>query len=267
MNNTRPILSIVIVEYKSVPEIIKCVQSISTNVSCPHEVIVSSNSCYTETEKATIPSIKHVRWVFNHRNGGFAYAMNRGLHVAQGDYLVIMNSDCKLLDPLDKMITFMQQHPEVGAIAPQLMDEKAVIQDSARPYVSLSGFCKRQLKRIFSGETVISTRAMDYSRIQTVDWVIGAFTMISRASYQATGGLSERYFMYAEDLDWCTRIHEEGHEVVYFPLTHVEYKGTRRARKDIKYALIFLKSHLLYWYQFGFFYGYPKHDKIYYEFG
>lgn len=261
---TTPILSIVIVEYKSIPEIVECVQSISTRVSFPYEVIISSNSCYTESEKATIPTLDHVRWVFNHRNGGFAYAMNRGLRVAQGDYLVIMNSDCILLDPLDGMIAFMQQHPEVGAIAPQLIDQDGVVQDSARPYVSLSGFCWRQLKRIFRGETVITTDSMDYSRIQTIDWVIGAFTMVSRMAYQATGGLSERYFMYAEDLDWCTRIHEEGYEVVYYPRTHVEYKGTRRARKDLKYAGIFIKSHFKYWSHFGFFSGYPKHSKLYY---
>lgn len=265
MNNTPPILSIVIVEYHSIPEIIECAQSICTHVSFPYEVIISSNSCYTESEKTTIPTLDNVHWMYNHRNGGFAYAMNRGLRVAQGDYLVIMNSDCKLLDPLDSMLAFMQQHPEVGAIAPQLIDKGGVVQDSARPYVSLPGFCWRQLKRIIRGETVITTDSMDYSRIQTIDWVIGAFTMVSRTAYQATGGLCERYFMYAEDLDWCTRIHEEGYEVVYFPLARVEYKGTRRARKDLKYTGIFLKSHLLYWHQFGFFYGYPKHNKIYFS--
>lgn len=261
----NPLLSIVIVEFKSVPEIIECVQSIRTHVDFPYEIIVSSNSLYSDAEKADIPTIEHVRWVFNHRNGGFAYAMNRGLRVAQGDYLVIMNSDCKLLDSLDGMLSFMQQHPEVGAIAPQLIDKAGIIQDSARPYVSLSGFIGRQLKRIFRGETVIMTESMDYSRIQTIDWVIGAFTMVSRAAYQATGGLSERYFMYAEDLDWCTRIHEEGYEVVYYPPTRVEYKGTRRARKDLKYAGIFLHSHLKYWRHFGFFSGYPRHKKQYYS--
>ncbi len=86
---------------------------------------------------------------------------------------------------------------------------------------------------------------MKYNKIQTVDWIIGAFIMVSRKAYEATGGLDDNFFMYTEDLDWCTRIRQQGFEIVYYPFTRITYKGTRRARNSFKYARIFIESHLI----------------------
>ncbi len=259
------ILSIIIVEYHSTDEVMHCVASIKKHVKMPYEIIVSSNSCYDEQQQSTIDQTDtHVRWLFNERNGGFAYAMNQGLKVARGHYLVIMNSDCTLISDLDNMTDFMEQHPQVGAIGPQMKDPDGNIQDTARPYVSVPRYVWRQIKRIIGHKTIILNNDMNYSRVQTVDWLIGAFIMVSRKAYEATGGLDDDLFMYAEDLDWCTRIRQEGFEVVYYPKTFIIYKGTRRARSNSKYARIFICSHVKYWKKFGFFYGYPKRKKIVY---
>ena len=84
------------------------------------------------------------------------------------------------------------------------------------------------------------------------DWVIGAFMMCRRDFYEKIGGLSEDYFMYCEDMDWCKRAHQAGYEVVYFPGTVIQYKGTRAARRSWKYAKIHIKSLLTYWRKYGF---------------
>lgn len=261
----KPILSIVIVEYKSVDEIVHCVESIASSVSLPFEVIVSSNSCYSEEERRLIPeSAANVRWLFNERNGGFAYAMNEGLKVALGDYLVIMNSDCSINSDLGAIVGFMQEHQEVGAVGPCIHDADGNLQDTARPYVSVPRFFWRQLKRMLLHKVSVLNPRMDYTKTQTVDWVIGAFIMVSRKAYELTGGLDDSFFMYAEDLDWCTRIRKSGLEVVYFANSNITYKGTRRARNNGKYARIFLHSHFLYWKKYGFVFGYPKRKRIVY---
>ncbi len=262
----KKLLSIVIVEYRRVDEVIQSIASLKQHLSLPYEIIVSSNSCYSDGERAHINDTEErVKWIFNERNGGFAYAMNEGLRRAKGDYLVIMNSDCILNSGLDSMIDFMERHPEVGAIAPQMRDEEGHIQDTARPYVSLSSYTHRQVKRLLTHKTSIMNPDMDYTQVQTVDWLIGAFIMVSRKAYMATNGLDDSYFMYAEDLDWCTRIRQQGFEVVYYPKTIITYKGTRRARTNWRYAKIFVKSHLRYWHRFGFFWGYPVRKKIIFD--
>lgn len=258
-------LSIVIVEYNSVDEICQCVDRIYKSLSIPVEVVVSSNSCYAQAERERLrESDSRVTWLFNSRNGGFAYAMNEGLKVAKGDYLVIMNSDCSINFDLSEMVAFMRRHEEIGAVGPCIHDAEGNLQDSARPYVSLPRLLWRQVKRMLLHKTSVLNPDMDYTKTQTVDWVIGAFIMVSRKAYELTGGLDDRFFMYAEDLDWCTRIRMNGLEIVYYAKSNITYKGTRRARSNKKYAKIFLRSHLIYWRKYGFVYGYPKRKKITY---
>lgn len=259
-------VSIVIVEYYSLDELLKCFESLPKGFSCDVEIIVSSNSCYTEEEQEEIlQRFPHFVWSFNERNGGFAYAMNHGLRVATGDYLIIANPDCVFLDKLDGMLEFIDQHQEVGAIAPQIIDSKGIIQDTARSYVSVQSFVWRQIRRLILKKESIRNPLMDYSKVQTVDWIIGAFIMVPRDVYLKTRGLSDEYYMYAEDLDWCTRIRQNGWEVVYYPRVKIQYKGTRSARKNKKSARIFLRSHLTFWMKFGFFFGYPRRKKIVFE--
>jgi GT2 family glycosyltransferase len=258
-------ISIVIVEYNSLDELQRCAESLQKGFSCEVELISSSNSCYQEERRGLIQSqFPQFKWSFNEKNGGFAYAMNQGLKLATGDYLIIANPDCVFIDELDEMLTFLQKHPEVGAIAPQIVDENGHIQDSCRHYISVQSFIWRQVRRKFTGKEVLLNSRTDYNKIQTVDWVIGAFIMVSRAVYEKTGGLSDDYFMYAEDMDWCTRIRLAGWEVVYYPKVKIQYKGTRSARKNTGSAKIFLNSLKTYWKKFGFFFGYPKRKKIEY---
>lgn len=255
-------ISIVIVEYNSLDELKRCTESLQRGFSYEVELIASSNSCYPEEQRDEIKSqFPQFRWSFNDRNGGFAYAMNQGLKMATGDYLIIANPDCVFIDKLDEMVAFLQTYPEVGAIAPQIIDQMGYLQDSCRNYISVQSFIWRQIRRKLTGREVLLNLCMDYSKVQTVDWVIGAFIMVSRSVYEKTGGLSDEYFMYAEDMDWCTRIRLAGWEVVYYPNVKIQYKGTRSARKNISSAKVFLNSLKSYWMRYGFFYGYPKRSK------
>ncbi len=163
------------------------------------------------------------------------------------------------------MYEFMLAHPFVGAVAPQLVDTNGVIQDSARNYVTLARIIGRQIERIVTRKELRYERSMNYTKVQTKDWVIGAYIMVSRDAYEVTGGLDNRVFMYAEELEWGARIREQGLEVVDDAKVKVTYKGTRRARHSIKYAMIFLKSHLMYWRKFGFFFGFPERQEMNFE--
>ena len=257
-------ISIVVIEYNSLDDIDRCITTIRQRCAgMEYEIIVSSNSCYPkEKQDEIVRAMADVRWCFNERNGGFAYGMNRGLEQATGDYLVIMNPDVKLQSSLNRLVTFLKDNPEVGAVAPQIVGNDGNVQDSCRSFVTPFRFAARQLNRIFTKKASILDSGFDYSQIQRVDCVIGAFIMITRQVYEDVGGLDESYFMYAEDIDFCTRIRESGYEVVYDPTVKIIYEGSRSARKDKRFARIFIQSHIKYWRKFGFFsMNYPKYEK------
>ena len=261
-------ISFVIIEYHSMNDIIKCTKMIYEQLkNCSYEIIVSSNSQYTESEQNTIiqnnGDLK--KWVFNPINGGFAYAMNKGLEISSGDILVIMNPDVLLIEGIPEMIKFFEANPTVGAIAPKIIDDNGCVQDSYRNYLTLSSFVCRHLKRFSHKKEIVFENEFDNSLIQTVDWVIGAFIMVKRQVYEKTNGLDSNYFLYCEDMDWCTRIREIGYEIVYYPKAIINYTGSRSARKSLKYAIIFMKSLNRYWRKFGYFNIKIKQEKKIYS--
>ena len=243
-------ISIIIIEYNSLDDINSYYESICNNIEDKYELIISSNSRYSSDEQRKIlDRFSFARWSFNEKNGGFAYGMNEGLKIAKGDVLVVMNPDVKFKTSLKPMIQFLQSNQEVGIIAPKIVDEKDIIQDSLRHYITPWGFVMRHIDRILHGSKLTVKEFVDPVR---GEWVIGAFMMCRRDFYEEVGGLSDDYFMYCEDMDWCKRAHMAGYDVVYYPEAVIEYKGTRAARKSWKYTKIFLESLFTYWKKYGF---------------
>lgn len=242
-------LSFIIIEYHSLLEIRTSCASIRDFMSSEldYEIIISSNSTYSKGEQGKIlAENQEGKWVFNARNGGFAYAMNEGLKVATGDVLIAMNPDVKIKAGLSEMINYLMSDSSIGLIAPRIVSRKGVVQDSYRDFITPIRFIKRHCIRLLHGE-----EKFDTNRILQVDWVIGAFMMMTRKSYEAVGGFDDGYFLYCEDMDLCKRMHQCGYSVVYYPDATIEYEGTRSARHSWKYARIFMMSLFRYWKKFG----------------
>jgi GT2 family glycosyltransferase len=249
-----PDISIIILEYHSVRESKVLISSIaSALLSKCYEIIVSSNSCYeSEYQEELIRDIKSARWIFNPINKGFAYGMNRGLKAARGRFIAICNSDIIISYGLHEMVDYLESHPEIGAIGPQVVDSSGKILDSCRPFLTLPGFMVRQLKRVFLGERYLLANNFNYTGLSRVDWINGAFILVTRRTYEVTGGLDENYFMYAEDMDWCLRMRIKGYEIVYFPGMRIVFNPSRKARRNLRYLVIFMRSHFRFWRKYGF---------------
>lgn len=232
-------LSFIIVEYHSVEDILACSLSIQESMkqtTCQFEIIVSSNSLYnSKKQKQLLTTHSLCKWIFNDKNGGFAYAMNQGLKIADGRILVIMNPDVRLKSGIRGMIEYFVTHEKIGLIAPMIQNTLGDIQDSYRHFITPWRFLVRHLSRVRGQATL-----KKYDEPVEVDWVCGAFMMMSRTSYESTKGLDEGYFLYCEDMDLCNRMWLGGYKVVYYPMAEIEYEGTRSARHSWKYALIFL---------------------------
>ena len=236
-------ISVVLLEYHSIEEIQTAVNAIR-NHDKECEIVVSSNSLYCADEQKRVQeAVSGVKWVFNQENGGFGYGMTMGAREATGEYVVFLNSDVILQDDFKSMVRYMEQHENVGMIAPRLMDEHGVVQDSYRKTITPWNFFWRHVKRILR---------MQHEQRRTepmaVDWVIGAFMLTKKAYFDMVGGFDYKtYFMYVEDMDLCHELKLKGLDTVYYPLSTAQYVGTRAARSNKKYTKIFLQSLLGYW--------------------
>jgi hypothetical protein len=59
--------------------------------------------------------------------------------------------------------------------------------------------------------------------------VSGACLLVRRSDAEAVGLLDERYFMYAEDVDFCAAIRRRGRRILFIPGVEIVHLGGRSA--------------------------------------
>jgi GT2 family glycosyltransferase len=254
-NLKKALISVVILEYKSGTQLRNCVRSFYE--ATPHadiEIIISSNSCYDEETRLHLTKeFERETIIFNPVNGGFAYGMNRGLELAVGEYIIVCNQDVEMVEGIVEMVQYMKTFPRTGAMSPVLKSRSGIVQDSFRRYVTLPRLLQRNLLRLLRPGLMKYDYPAGEKPFKT-DWLCGAFIMINRQVLNSVGRFDEKYFLYGEDVDMCTRIRLAGYDVVLFPKAITLYEGSRRARKLLnRNFLFFFRSHISLWRKFGFF--------------
>jgi len=225
-------ISFVLIEYNCIEEIRACVASIhKACLNIEHEIVVSSNSVYPEKKQSELKrQFPEVQWQFNHANLGFAGGMNAGIERTRHGVVVITNPDVRIAENgIMQACDYFLSHEDVGLLGPKIIDAQGFVQDSCRRFMGPLELLSRTRQRIFRKRGVLIDTDFDYSQIQSVDWVIGAFMMIKREALDEVGILDAKYFLYVEDMDLCKRFWDHGWAVTYFPLLEVTYKGDRKS--------------------------------------
>jgi N-acetylglucosaminyl-diphospho-decaprenol L-rhamnosyltransferase len=88
----------------------------------------------------------------------------------------------------------------------------------------------------------------DTGREHNVDWVSGACMLVRRGDAEGVGLLDERYFLYAEDVDFCAAIRAMDRRVFFTPAATVVHLGGRsRATAPAAMNIAYRKSHLAFY--------------------
>lgn len=240
-------LAVIIVEYNTRDELDACLRSIAGS-HCQYrcEVIVVDNH---STDGSLEMVRKQHEWVHHavraERNGGYAYANNLGLRYAgfpnatAPRYALLLNPDTVLPpDALERAVSYMDAHPEVGVLGPKLIRRNGSLDKACRrgfPTPRVSFYHMVHLDRLFPCNPRFARYNLTYldpDLPAEVDAVVGAFMLIRREALQQVGLLDESFFMYGEDLDLCYRIKKAGWQVVYWPgvtVLHVKGASSRKA--------------------------------------
>lgn len=213
------------------------------------EVIVIDNNSTDGTSGYLTQEHPDIRLITNKSNRGFAAGNNQGLEVAKGRYLMILNPDT-LVHPeaFETLVAYMDSHPKVGIAGPKLLNRDGSLQFSCRrfPKPLAAAFRNTPLGRLFPNSHLVRDylmQDMPHDADGAVDWLSGAAMIFRRDVYELLGGLSEDYFMYLEDVDFCLRAHQAGWEVHYVPeavITHVI--GGSSSKNPLPMVIVFHKS-------------------------
>jgi GT2 family glycosyltransferase len=240
--------SIIITHHKT-PELLDlCLKSIKETIAgIKYEIILVDNESKEEARNFIKDKHPEVKILCFTKNLGYAKLINAGISQAGGNYLLILNADIIVLDnTVQTMLDYLENHPEVGIIGPQLLDFADNVQNSCFAHPTISAILAR---RTFFGKTKWGREALekftlkkrDKDSISEVDWVQGSAMLVRKAAIKKVGLWDERFFMYFEDADWCRRFWQNKYKVVYLPGAKMYHYYQRSSRKFGIFDAIFNK--------------------------
>ncbi len=254
----RPDLSIVIVSYNTRDMLRDCLNSLPQGTEgLTTEIFVVDNNSPDDSIGMVRQEFPDVICIANKDNAGFTKANNQALRIAQGEIVVILNPDTETeLRSLTTLVTFLREHPDVGAVGPKLLNSDGSLQHNGRRFPTPW--------REFLGHSGIANwnranfdRKYEYGRedfdvLAEVDQVSGACMMVPKHVMDKVGMLSEDFYMYYEEVEWCWRIRQAGYKVFYVADSRVvhHWMGSVRQVSHAMTARLF-KSALTYYQKTG----------------
>lgn len=205
-------LSIVIVTFNSAHVVLDCLHSVAEIDDI--EVIVYDNASSDDTVELVARKFPSVVVIEGARNEGFAVGVNRGVAASTSPLVMLLNPDAVIDEGAVRTLIETLNDRPLGIVAPLVVHPEGLVKvASAGHFPSPSAMLTHYsgLSRLpgIRGHYLLLDDA-SRERYTQVDWVSGACLMTSRATWDAVNGLDQRWFMYAEDIDFCWRVSRLG---------------------------------------------------------
>jgi GT2 family glycosyltransferase len=156
--------------------------------------------------------------------------MNRLIARSAAPWFFPLNSDAWPEEHcLSTLLGAAERHPRAAAIAPLLVRPDGTLEHSTHPFpsprVSMLAAIgdSRWVRR--RGDRYLLEGTWMHDRARSVDWAVGAALLMRRQALDEVGPFDERFFMYAEDLEWCWRAHQRGWDIQFEPAAVVCHIG------------------------------------------
>ena len=176
-----------------------------------------------------------VKFVANDKPRGLAHNWNTTFALARGEYFCLMNPDLIFVEPVFPRLIEDIRGGVADIVAPAVYDASGRLQASARELPSAWSIFMR---RVTPGYAELENLELLPSE---PDWIAGMFLLMRSDVYQNLGGMNERYYLYFEDVDFCTRARLAGYQLSVNKRVKVVHDAQRSSRRHPKY----LAWHLL----------------------
>jgi len=214
-------VSVIIISFNTKTLTTACINSVvNEGSSLKKEIIIVDNG----SSDGSVTAIRELISKFskskstiieNERNDGFTKANNKAIKIAQGEYILLLNSDTLVKsNSIGSMIMFAKGTKLAGVVGPKLLNPDGTVQASVFKQPTL----KRAINQYWLGGKKILNKYSPNERDPVeVEMLVMAAFLITPQAKKKVGLLDERYFMYFEDHDYCRRVREAGLKVFYYP--------------------------------------------------
>ena len=248
----KPILSIIIVNWK-VKELLKeCIISIHDTVKkYDYEIIVIDNDSQDGSIEMIHDDFGDVKLIVNDENIGHSRAMNQGIKISEGDYILLLNPDVILYDnSVDNMVKYLSYNQNVGAVGgKELRPDGKFFWRSRRRYIkpwleifALFGV-RKLMSNKFIGKIIPDEYMRDIPENQScrVEILATACMMVKKEVFETIGLLDETFWLMSEDVDISIRINKAGWQIYYLadsPFLHYHGESLSKSKKNMLMIVI-----------------------------
>ena len=230
-----PSIDIVILNWNGLEDTKACLKSL-LKVDYPNYrvLLVDNGSRNNETEKlkAAFPKEKHIVYIQNAENLGFAGGCNVAIGVAlteHSDYVLLLNNDTEVAsDFLSQLVSLAETDKEIGVVGAKI-------------------FLHDQPEKIWTAATYFNHYFPPFSKMiepeqpVEVNSVVGCCMLVKTSVIEQVGAFDEEYFAYGEEDDLNLRILRAGYKLMYCPTAKVWHKVGRSTGGGFNPTMAYLK--------------------------
>ena len=243
MQSPQPDISVITVNYNGFHDTCEFIDSwVSVVTSVSYEIIVIDNGSTVNEALSLQEKYPFVRTLRSEKNLGFAGGNNLGIGMAQGKYLFLLNNDTVILgDTIHLLVRRLASSDKIAGVSP-------LIRDYTEPHaIQFAGYTK--LSSVTLRNKAVGRGKINKDRYpaRRTPYLHGAAMLVKKEVVDKTGPMPEDYFLYYEELDWCTNMTGEGYELWYDPACEILHKDSGSTGKGSPLQCYYLsRNRLLY---------------------
>ena len=215
-------VAVVILNYKSKEETLKCALSVlKSDYSNLEVIVVDNNSSDGLGDEINIAT--NIIFIQNSENLGYSCGNNVGIKRALKDgvdFVFILNPDTTIKKDAISYLVMCARKEDVGIVGPKIFfgDKKTIwyaggIFDFANVLGTHKGVNEKDNGQFNNeGET---------------DFVSGGAMFVRSEVFNKVGLFDENYFLYYEDADFCIRAKKKGFKLLYCPYAEVYHENAK----------------------------------------
>ena len=207
------------------------------------------------------PNNDYIYYIFNNENMGYGKAHNIAIKKSieqELPYHIILNPDIIIGEgTLEKLTSYMKQHPEIGNIMPKIIYPNGELQYLCKLLPSPFDLIFRRFIPFNKWKEAINKRyelhAFGYNQIMNIPNLSGCFMFLRTEALKQVGLFDENIFMYLEDIDLNRRIHSK-YKTIYYPDATVIHEHQKESYKNKKLLKAHIQSAIYYFNKYGWFF-------------
>ena len=206
-------LSVILVAYRSLNDLERCLPTLYCEGSEGLEVIVVDNGPDDGTAAWLERTYPHVKRLAADSNGGYSGGNNAGLEAATGEFVLILNPDTELHPGARaELVAAARRHPDALITAKLLQADGTLNACGLQMHYTGVSSCRG-----------LGERAAAHAGVHPVPLLSGAAFIAARKVLKKLGGFAPGYFMYHEDVDLSLRAKLRGYRILCAGDAHVTH--------------------------------------------